>query len=105
MTVSMLALALLPEPRPVGVAFWLLGSVGGAALDVLGNIPFMRTVKPRERTAMTTVFSTWREISFLIAPLIAALALAAGSFRILYVVMGAMAAGAAAATSFLPRRI
>ena len=104
-TASMLALALLPEPRPVGVAFWLLGSVGGAALDVLGNIPFMRTVKPRERTAMTTVFSTWREISFLIAPLIAALALAAGSFRILYVVIASLSAGAAAATSFLPRRI
>ncbi len=85
--------------------FWLLGALGGAALDLLGNIPFMKMVKPRERTAMTTVFSTWREVSFLVAPLIAAGALAVGSFRILYVVMAALSAGAAAATSFLPRRI
>jgi ACDE family multidrug resistance protein len=105
MAVSMLALASLDRPRPIGVVFWLLGALGGAALDLLGNIPFMRMVKPRERTAMTTVFSTWREVSFLIAPLIGAIALAAGSFRILYVVIAALLAGAAAATSFLPRRI
>ena len=105
MAVGMLALALLPEPQPLGVAFWLVGSVGGAALDVLGNIPFMRTVKPRERTAMTTVFSTWREVSFLVAPVIAAVALAAGSFRILYVVLALLLAAAAVATSYLPKRI
>ncbi len=105
MSASMVALALLPTPQPLGVAFWLSGAVGGAALDVLGNIPFMRMVKPRERTAMTTVFSTWREASFLVAPLIAAVALAAGSFRILYVVLAGLLAGAAAATSYLPRRI
>ena len=105
MAASMLGLAGLDRPRPFGVVFWLLGALGGAMLDLLGNIPFMRMVKPRERTAMTTVFSTWREVSFLIAPLIGAIALAAGSFRILYVVMAAMLAGAAAATSFLPRRI
>ncbi len=105
MALSMSALALLKRPEPIGVVFWLLGAMGGAALDVLGNIPFMRMVKPRERTAMTTVFSTWREVSFLIAPLIAAIALAAGSFRILYVVIAVLLGGAAVATSFLPRRI
>lgn len=105
MAASMLGLAGLDRPRPVGVVFWLLGAFGGAILDVLGNIPFMRMVKPRERTAMTTVFSTWREASFLIAPLIGAIALAAGSFRILYVVIAVLLAGAAVATSFLPRRI
>lgn len=102
---SMLALASLDRPRPIGVVFWLLGALGGAALDLLGNIPFMKMVKPRERTAMTTVFSTWREVSFLVAPLIAAGALAIGSFRILYIAMAVLSAGAAAATSFLPRRI
>jgi ACDE family multidrug resistance protein len=105
MAVSMLALAGLDRPRPFGVVFWLLGALGGAVLDLLGNIPFMKMVKPRERTAMTTVFSTWREVSFLIAPLIGAIALAAGSFRLLYVVIAVLLAGAATATSFLPRRI
>jgi MFS family permease len=105
MATSMTLLAMLPRPEPLGVPLWLLGSLGGGALDVLGNIPFMRMVKPRERTAMTTVFSTWREVSFLIAPLIAAIALGLGSFRILYMVMAVLLAGAAVATSFLPRRI
>lgn len=101
----MLGLTALRTARPIGVAFWLGGAVGGAALDVLGNIPFMRTVKPRERTAMTTVFSTWRELSFLLTPLMAIGALALGAFWLLYLTLAAMLLGAAAATSFLPRRI
>ncbi|MEZ5341771.1 MAG: hypothetical protein R2706_10040 [Acidimicrobiales bacterium] len=36
---------------PISLVFWLAAAVGGAAVDVLGNIPFMRMVKPRERTA------------------------------------------------------
>jgi hypothetical protein len=101
----LVGLTILRTARPIGVAFWLGGAVGGAALDVLGNIPFMRTVKPRERTAMTTVFSTWRELSFLLTPLIAIGALAVGAFWLLYLTLAVMALAAAVATSFLPRRI
>lgn len=103
--VSMCALAAVGAPRPAGLAFWMLGAVGGAALDVVGNIPFMRMVKPRERTAMTTVFSTWREASFLLTPLVAAIALAIGDFRILYITLAVVVTGGAAAASFLPRRL
>ncbi len=105
MTASMTGLALVGDATEVGVGLWLTGAVGGATLDVLGNIPFMRTVKPRERTAMTMVFSTWREMSFLVAPAIAAVALAVGSFRLLYLVIAMMLAATAIATSFLPRRL
>ncbi len=105
MTASMTALALVGGATRFGVGLWLIGAVGGATLDVLGNIPFMRTVKPRERTAMTMVFSTWREMSFLIAPAIAAIALAVGSFRLLYLVIAMMLAATAVATSYLPRRL
>ena len=48
-------------------------AVGGATIDVLGNIPFMRMVKPRERTEMTMIFSTWREASQLLTPLLVSL--------------------------------
>ena len=44
---------------------------GRRPVDVVGNIPFMRMVKPRERVAMATVFSTWREMSALLSPLLA----------------------------------
>jgi hypothetical protein len=85
--------------------FWLTGAAGGAALDVVGNIPFMRMVRPRERTAMTTVFSTWREASFLIAPLLAAGALAIGSFWTLYLAIALLLIMGATAASYLPRRL
>jgi MFS family permease len=105
MTAGMSGLAVLGDARPFGVVLWIVGAIGGAALDVLGNIPFMRTVKPRERTAMTSVFSTWREVSFLIAPAIAAAALAIGSFWLLYAVIAVMLAATATAATYLPRRI
>lgn len=105
MAASMTGLALVGDATRFGVGLWIAGAVGGATLDVLGNIPFMRTVKPRERNAMTTVFSTWREVSFLIAPAIAAAALALGSFWLLYLVIALMLAATAAAASFLPRRL
>lgn len=105
MSVSMIGLALIGDARKGGVALWMTGAIGGATLDVLGNIPFMRMVKPRERTAMTTVFSTWREVSFLIAPAIAAAALALGSFWLLYAVIAMMLAGTAVAATYLPRRL
>ncbi len=102
MSASTLALALLSTSRPAGLVFWLIGAVGGAALDVLSSIPFMKMVKPHERTAMTTVFSTWRELSFLIAPLMAAGAIALGDFSMLYLVLSAILAAAGYAAHRLP---
>lgn len=102
---SMAGLAILGDARPAGLALWAVGAIGGACLDVVGNIPFMRSVRPRERVEMTGVFSTWREFSSLVAPAIAAVSLGIGSFRFFYVVMGGLAAGTAALATFLPRRL
>ena len=38
------------EPKPLGILFWVIATIGAAELGVLGNIPFMRLVKPGERT-------------------------------------------------------
>jgi ACDE family multidrug resistance protein len=103
--VSLTSLTVVGAPRRIGVAAWLIGAVGGGILDVLGNIPFMRLVKPYERTAMTAVFTTWREMSFLLAPGIAALVLLVGPLWLLYPVLAIFAAGGIAAASILPRRI
>ena len=54
---SLLMLYFTGEPRPIGLLFWVTAALGGVTLDVLGNIPFMRLVKPRERTEMTMIFS------------------------------------------------
>ncbi len=84
--------------------FWVLAAIGAAGLDVLGNIPFMRLVKPKERTEMTMVFSTWREMSELLNPLIVSLVLLFFPFEVVYIVIGSFLLIAAYFASHLPKR-
>ncbi len=44
----------------------LLGSVFASALDAVGNIPFLRAVRARERPPMTAVFRTYIDVSDLL---------------------------------------
>jgi MFS family permease len=103
--VSVLALYLIREAQPIGLLFWVLAAFGAAMLDVLGNIPFMRMVKPRERTEMTMIFSTWREGSELVTPLTAAVILLVLPFHWFYLFLGGLLLVAAAVSSYLPRRL
>lgn len=104
-TVSLLLLWLIGPARPLGLVFWVIGAMGGSTLDVLGNIPFMRSVRGRERLAMTTVFSTWREASELLTPLLVTLVTLLLPFHWIYLVLALMHAGSAFATLRLPRRL
>ena len=101
----MVALYLIGEAKPVGLLFWVLASFGGAVVDVLGNIPFMRLVKPRERTEMTMIFSTWREGSQLLTPLLVSLVLLVAPFEVFYLLLAAILISASAMATFLPRRL
>ncbi|GJL83777.1 MAG: MFS transporter [marine bacterium B5-7] len=102
---STIILGLLQSATPVGIIFWITGSMGGAALDVLGNIPFMRSVKPRERLEMTTVFSTWREGSELLTQIIVVIVLSFAPFWVFYLVLGFMHLASASSASYLPKRL
>ena len=102
---SMLMLYFIGEPKPIGLVFWVSAALGGVTLDVLGNIPFMRMVKPRERTEMTMIFSTWREGSQLLTPLLVSLVLLFAPFKIFYVLLALFLFGAAIKASYLPRRL
>jgi len=103
--ISMVALGLLGEPTPWAIIFWVTGAVGGVLLDVLGNIPFMRSVKSHERVAMTTVFSTWREASELLTPLLVSAVLIVFPFHVFFFVLALMHFSSAISTSYLPRRL
>lgn len=103
--VSILMLYVTGEPKPIGLLFWVLAAVGGATIDVLGNIPFMRMVKPRERTEMTMIFSTWREASQLLTPLLVSLVLMLAPFEAYYLVLAAILFSASFTATFLPRRL
>ena len=102
---SMVLLYALGEPQPIGLLFWVMASLGGAIVDVLGNIPFMRLVKPRERTEMTMIFSTWREGSQLLTPLLVSMVLLVAPFETFYLLLALILIGAASLASFLPRRL
>ena len=102
---SMLMLYFIGEPKPVGMLFWVTAALGGVIVDVLGNIPFMRMVKPRERTEMTMIFSTWREGSQLLTPLLVSMVLLFAPFELFYVLLALLLFGAGITASFLPRRL
>ncbi len=102
---SLCVLAWLGPATPAGVGLWFAAALGGAVLDVLGNIPFMRSVRPRERGEMTMVFSTWREGSELLTPALAALTLLVAPFWALYLVLAALHFASAASCTYLPRRL
>jgi ACDE family multidrug resistance protein len=98
-------LGLIRDPRPIGIVPWMIVSLGGAMLDVLGNIPFMRLVRPRERPEMTSVLTVGRDLSFVLTPALAAIVLLFGPIWMLYLVVAIAMAATAAATTSLPRRI
>jgi hypothetical protein len=103
--IGMVMLYFLGEPQPIGLLFWMLAALGGAIVDVLGNIPFMRMVKPRERTEMTMIFSTWREGSQLLTPLLVSLVLLVAPFEVFYLLLAVILMIAGSMATFLPRRL
>ena len=60
------------------VGLILLSTLSATVLDVVGNLPFMRLVRPEERTAMSVVFYTWRDVSFALTPLFGGVIIALG---------------------------
>jgi ACDE family multidrug resistance protein len=103
--VGLTGLAAIGDARILGLPVWLATAVGAIMLDVLGNIPFLRMVKPRERLPMTTVFSTWRELSSLVAPGLAALVMLVAPFWAYYLVVAVLCFATAVWATFLPTRI
>ena len=102
---ALVMLYLTGDPRPIGLLYWMLAALGAAALDVVGNIPFMRMVKPRERSEMTMIFSTWREASNLLTPLLVMLVLLVAPIEVFYLLLALLLTLASVAASFLPRRL
>jgi ACDE family multidrug resistance protein len=103
--VALVLLFLTGKPAAIGLLYWMLAALGASALDVVGNIPFMRMVKARERTEMTMIFSTWREASNLLTPLLAMLVLQFAPIETFYLLLALLLTLASIAASFLPRRL
>ncbi len=100
------AAATLVYDYPLAVALCLLGGAAAtSALDAVGNIPFMRSVRAYERPQMTTVFRTYIDFSDLLPAGLFALLLTFFDFRAVFIAsaLGMFAVGLIA--RYLPKRM
>ncbi|MEM7067561.1 MAG: MFS transporter [Pseudomonadota bacterium] len=98
-------IGLLPEPTIWAFGLFFLASLTMDTLDVIGNLPFMRMVRKGARVEMTTVFSSWREFSFVLTPGASAILLAFLPLQGLFLALGLSFIGASFALRRLPERV
>ena len=74
-TVLFVAAGLLSSMPWLAVSCLFFGSLALILLDVSGGLPFLMAVKPSERTEMSAVYSSFRDVSGILTPGAAALVL------------------------------
>jgi MFS family permease len=90
----------------VGAGFLLLGAFAAVVLDVTGNLPFLRLVRPSERMTMTPLFATYRDFSELVPQAVfSGLMRAFGLLPVVFLATGLWQATAALYATRLPRRL
>ena len=87
------------------VAMMLLCALFAVILDIYGNLPFLRMVRPSERLRMTPVFVTYRDLSDIATPALAGAVLLFFPLPIFFLVLGGGLASLSLAAASLPRRL
>ena len=82
----------------------LLAALWVSALDAVGNIPFLRAVRARERPQMTTVFRTYIDASELLPPAVFALLLTFFGLASVFAATGVWMLVVGLTARYLPRR-
>jgi predicted MFS family arabinose efflux permease len=96
--------AALTYDRPWVVAGLLLaGALCVMVLDGLGNIPFLRAVRPFERPQMATVFRTYIDLSDLLPAALSSVLLSFFDLRAVFLACGLWMLVSAAIARYLPR--
>jgi predicted MFS family arabinose efflux permease len=99
-------LAGVTQPAPLVLAgIFFVACLGSVTLDALGNIPFLRSVHPYERSEMTSVFRTYIEMSQLLPAAIYAGLLLVLPIGSVFVALGVLMVGTAGLATYLPRRL
>lgn len=99
-------LCALAYDSPLLVAGLLLaGALSCVALDALGNIPFLRSVRVYERAQMTSVFRTYIDVSEIAVPALLAVLLSFFDLRIAFLTTGLAMLSFAHFSGYLPRRM
>jgi MFS family permease len=103
--VAMIGLATVAGQPWLGTVMWLVSAMMATPMDGVGNIPFMRAVRPSERSEMTAVFMTVRDASQLLPPGVFSIVLRFFELPAVFVVSGIGMFGIAWLAKFLPRRM
>ena len=95
----------LAAPWPWGTVVLMMGaSFFLVVLDVVGGLPFLMAVKPSDRTEMSAVYSSFRDVSGILTPGVAWLVLLVAPLPFVFAVCGgALATAAGIATRLHPR--
>ncbi len=95
---------LFDSPAAV-ITLLLLATIGTVMMDAVGNVPFLASVRPREREEMTTVFRTYLDASDLIPPALFALVLSFFELHVVFLIQGCVTLAFIALLAFLPQRL
>lgn len=100
------AASAIASPVPwLTVALCLAASTMMVLLDVVGGLPFLMSVKPSERTEMSAVYSSFRDVSGILTPGVAWLVLLVAPIPGIFVAVAAGMAASFAVAGKLPIRL
>jgi MFS family permease len=89
----------------LGAALLVLATFGAGTIDGAGNLLFLRAVHPYERSEMTTVFASFRDVTQVGPPVMCSVLLVFFSLPSVFVAAGAMMLASSALCSRIPRRL
>jgi predicted MFS family arabinose efflux permease len=102
--IGVAALALVGWPLAVA-GLLLLAGVWVSGLDAVGNIPFLRAVRARERAEMATVFRTYIDLSELLPSAVFALLLSFFGLESVFAATGIVMLAIGLVARYLPRAL
>ncbi len=103
--VTVAAAAVMPLAPVLAAALIVAAALASMSLDVSGNLPFLRSVRPSQRAGMTTVFVTYRDVSEVAPPGVFALILAVLPLPFVFVASALSFFAGAWFARFVPRRM
>ncbi len=97
--------AVLGGQPMIAIALLMAGSFYLVLLDMCGGLPFLMAVKPSERTEMSAVYATYRDVSGVLTPGVARLVLAVAPLPAVFAATALGLAGALVISTRLNPRL
>lgn len=103
-TLTLLVAAMTDFPW-VGAVLLIAAAAGTSIIDSGGNVPFLRSVRSRERAEMTTVYATYRDASRLSFPALYSLLLLVFPLPVVFLAGGGIMLALSQCARKLPRSL